>query len=197
MFKGVVVNATIGEICQSASKPRSWAQLLFGIVRENKPLVCMKMGTSLGISGSYIAAAIDLNRAGKLVTLEGSDELARLAGENFEKLGLTGIEQIVGRFADTLTKVLQDNNPIDFVFIDGHHDEKATKSYFETTLPFLNENAVLVFDDIRWSDGMERAWHHIKESPRIKIVLDLGPVGICHLTPSIKEKHEFKLKLDL
>ncbi len=192
MHRGVVVTRTIGETCRSASKPPFWAQLLFAIVREYKPHVCVEMGTSLGISGAYIASAIGLNGAGKLVTLEGSDDLARIAAANFETLGLTRIEQKLGRFSDTLEDVLNDQKPVDFIFVDGHHDEQATKSYFKTILPFLNDDAILVFDDVCWSEGMQRAWQHIKESSVIKIVLDLGPIGICHLTPHATDKHEFK-----
>ena len=69
--------------------------------------------------------------------------------------------------------------PIDYAFIDGHHDEKATISYFEKVMPHLSKNAILVFDDISWSDGMRRAWKHIEKNKLIKISLNLGVVGVC------------------
>jgi predicted O-methyltransferase YrrM len=86
------------------------------------------LGTCLGISTSYLAAALKLNLAGSVVTLEGAETKARLAAQNFRELGLSNVCTIVGRFQDTLDDVLE---PIKFAFIDGHHEESATLAYFE------------------------------------------------------------------
>jgi hypothetical protein len=39
----------------------------------------------------------------------------------------------------------------------------------------------MVFDDIRWSDGMARAWSAIEADPRVEQTWDLGSMGICLL----------------
>jgi hypothetical protein len=38
---------------------------------------------------------------------------------------------------------------------------------------------ILVFDDIRWSDGMKQAWRVLKKDVRFQLVVDLHGVGIC------------------
>ena len=38
---------------------------------------------------------------------------------------------------------------------------------------------MFVFDDIRWSLGMERAWNRLKTDPRLPIVVDLCGLGIA------------------
>ena len=46
----------------------------------------MELGTCIGISAAYQAAAIKLNEKGKLITLEGSVERTKIANENFMNL---------------------------------------------------------------------------------------------------------------
>jgi predicted O-methyltransferase YrrM len=43
---------------------------------------------------------------------------------------------------------------LDFAFIDGHHDERATVAYFQQMKPSLSPGAVVLFYDIKWSSGM-------------------------------------------
>ncbi|MBI4005366.1 MAG: class I SAM-dependent methyltransferase [Gammaproteobacteria bacterium] len=181
MNRNKIVTRTVGEICRNASKTGFWSFLLFKLIRKFGVSACLELGTCLGISTSYIAAALKLSGAGKITTLEGAESLASLASENFHKLDLDNVKIIVGRFQDTLNKVLNENGDMDFVFIDGHHDEKATLAYFEQVIPFLAERALLVLDDITWSEGMNRAWKTITEDKRIKISVDLRDIGICVL----------------
>jgi predicted O-methyltransferase YrrM len=122
---------------------------------------------------------LELNGAGTLVTLEGAPAIADLARGHLGRLGLGRAEVVVGRFQDTLPGVLAARRPVDYVFVDGHHDEHATLGYFEQLLPFLADSALLVFDDIAWSDGMRRAWTAIARDPRVTSAVGLGPVGLC------------------
>jgi hypothetical protein len=36
-----------------------------------------------------------------------------------------------------------------------------------------------VFDDIRWSDGMLRAWERIADDPRVALAVDLDRYGVA------------------
>ena len=75
--------------------------------------------------------------------------------------------------------MLESNTLIDYAFIDGHHDQDATIDYFRQIKPHLSPNAVLVFDDISWSDGMKKAWKTIKNDKDIEVYVDLFVVGVC------------------
>src|SRR5688572_26936117 len=86
MYRGETRTATIGETCRTASNPLSTALLLFKLIRAFHPRLCLEMGTSLGITAAYQAAALSLNGAGRLVTLEGADTIAALARENLNGL---------------------------------------------------------------------------------------------------------------
>lgn len=192
MYQGRASTTTVGT-CARASTSHYLSFLLFKLIREFKPLVCLELGTNLGISAAYQATALKLNGGGKIVTLEGAESLALLAKKNFQTLGLDDVVVVIGRFQDTLDKVLDEHGMIDFVYIDGHHDEKETLAYFEKVFPFLSERAVIIFDDIGWSNGMKIAWKAIETDKRVKISVDLSKFGVCLIDNRIVKKKIFKI----
>src|SRR6185437_7013815 len=144
----------------------------------------------------YLGAAQKLNQRGRVATLEGAPALAALAEQHLQSLGLDNVRVVVGRFQDTLAGVIQSDRPLDFVFIDGHHEEKATLQYFEQVYPALASKAVVVFDDIAWSDGMQRAWRSIEDDPRVQLSVDLSRVGVAVFDRSnTKKQHAVKIPL--
>jgi predicted O-methyltransferase YrrM len=171
----------LGEIHSEASVSTDRGRLLFALVRGMAPRRCVELGTSLGTSAAYLAAALELNGdGGRLVTLEGSGVRSAVARQNLSRLGLDGVELHVGSFAQTLPFVL-DEAPLDFGFVDGHHEEEPTVGYFTQMADHVDGLATLVFDDISWSAGMRRAWRRITADPRVVAEAHLGLVGVCLL----------------
>ena len=198
MRAGVEVTQALGEISAVASKSPFWCLLLFHLVRTLRPKSCIEMGTAVGISAAYQAAALELNGRGSLATLEGAATLASVARDNLDRLGLGGpgmVEVVVGRFEDTLRGVLASRQPIDYVFVDGHHHGPATLAYFEQMVPFLAEASVVIFDDIAWSDDMRKTWSAIAHDERVGLAIDLGEVGICVVGASMARHRHFKVPL--
>jgi predicted O-methyltransferase YrrM len=171
----------VSEMCVHASKSPFWALLLFRLIREHRPATGLELGTCLGISSAYQAAAMTLNGTGRFVTIEGSQALAEIAAANLKSLGLTNVAVLNGRFEDRLDEALRTLQPLEYAFIDGHHDEHATQVYFERLLPYCTGGAVLAFDDVDWSDGMARAWARVSRHPRVQHAVDLGRIGVCVL----------------
>jgi predicted O-methyltransferase YrrM len=137
------------------------------------------MGTCVGISAAYQAAALELNGAGKLLTLEGAPAVAALARQNLSQLGLQHRAEVrEGRFQDVLAEAAHVRAPLDLVFVDGHHDGDATLAYFKQLQPHLSPGGVIVFDDIAWSPGMRRAWERIAGDEIVSLAADLGEVGL-------------------
>jgi predicted O-methyltransferase YrrM len=169
---------TLAQFAKVAKRGRS-GLLLFRLVREFAPVSCLELGTSIGFSAAFQAAALELNGSGRLLTLERKPMLVELARNHFAWLGLSRVAVREGRFQDTLGDALKEMTPIDFAFIDGHHDEQATFEYFDRIHGALAASAVLVFDDIKWSEGMERAWSRISSDHRVGIAADLGNIGVC------------------
>jgi predicted O-methyltransferase YrrM len=175
--RGVVTTMTVKEVV-SFSLPAVWSEVMYYLTRAIRPEKALEMGTCVGISGSYIAAAMQLNNHGRLWTIEGSPATAALAEETFKLLDFNDrVTLLVGRFRDELEPCLRNQNSFDLVFVDGHHDGKATLAYFEQLKSHLAPDAVVVFDDIGWYGGMAKAWNEITADPTVKGFVRLGQMG--------------------
>jgi predicted O-methyltransferase YrrM len=192
--QGVAYTRSIAEICQQGNVSRFERNLLFALVRHTQPDRAIELGTSLGFSASYQAAALEMNGHGHLVTLDGDEAVTRIAAGHFQQLHLADRARIVvGRFRDTLGDALQREQPIDFAFVDGHHDGEATIGYFKQLMPFLSEHAVLVFDDIQWYESMQRAWVWLQHCPQVVVAIELDVVGICVYSRAAVRPRSYRL----
>jgi predicted O-methyltransferase YrrM len=171
-----VRKTTVGQLCKVAGTPSGQARLLYYLVKELQPKVCLELGTCLGISTAYQGAA--MHGQGKLLTIEGDAATAALARKNLFRWGLANVEVLSGSFSEVLPEALGFLKRIDYVLIDGHHDGEAMKEYFALIHPWLSKNACVVFDDIDWSAGMRKAWKEMQEQYTFGLAVDLGRVGI-------------------
>jgi predicted O-methyltransferase YrrM len=170
----------LAEVCRTDSKPPHWGRLLFSIVRELRPRHALELGAGVGLSAAYQAAALELVGGGRLLTLEAAEQRVALSRETLRELEL-GVRAEVrhGRFAEALEPALAELAPVDYAFIDGHHEEEATLRYWGAISPSLASPAVVLFDDIRWSPGMIRAWAALCRDSQVDLAADLGTVGAC------------------
>lgn len=172
---------TISSVAQSSTK-REWCEMLLSLVKAFAPASIVELGTGAGISTAYFAAGMTAEsgeRTGRLWTLEGSDALVELAQQNFERLGIHDLDVVLGRFQDTLGRVMRQAVPIDMVFFDGHHEGDATLHYFHEVLPYLSSRAVLIFRGIMRNPEMQQAWQQIMEHERVDVAVDMVYTGIC------------------
>lgn len=176
----------IKNITRNAAKSAKYAQLLFRLVDHFQPSSVLELGTSLGISTAYLAAA---NSKIKVISIEGCTETAKIASQNFKKLELTNIEQNIGNFDDLLPAIVNQQNKIDFVLFDGNHRKKATLNYFQICLQKSHEHSVFVFDDINWSDEMREAWEEIKNNDKVTVTIDLFFLGIVFFRKEQAKQH--------
>src|SRR5512138_2614371 len=92
---GATKKRAVQSIAASGLKPRKFAQLLHRVARYYHSQNIVELGTSLGVTTSYLAAS---PHTGRLCTLEGSRAIADLAAANFASLGYGNIEQVIGNF---------------------------------------------------------------------------------------------------
>mgnify|MGYP000453725812 CR=1 FL=1 len=78
---------------------------------------------------------------------------------------------------------------LDFGFLDGNHQQEPTIKYFEECLKYCDENSILIFDDIHWSNDMEKAWNKIKESSKVKLTIDLFFVGLVFIDKKLSKEN--------
>ena len=181
----------VKDIAASSLKPKKYSQLLFRMVQLYNKKNVLELGTSFGITTSYIAAA----KNNPVVTsMEGAESIAKIAQQNFDILQLNNINIIKGDFEKTLFPFLENAGTIDFAFLDGNHRKKPTLQYFQQILSNSTEETIVVFDDIYWSADMEEAWEEIKANKAVTLSIDLFFIGIVFLKKDFKVKQHFVIR---
>jgi predicted O-methyltransferase YrrM len=173
-----------------AVAPR-YGELLFRISRFFTPEMTLELGTSLGISAAYLSLG---NPEGRVITIEGCEETAALARENFDKLGLTNVRLVMGNFDEALPAILSEVDRLDMIFIDGNHRKDPTLDYFHRCLPHIHGKSVMILDDIHWSKGMEETWDEVRNHPLVKVTVDLFYMGLVFFRDELS-KENFILRL--
>jgi predicted O-methyltransferase YrrM len=175
-FEGTMVAS---EAAWWLSLPPIWCRFLMRLVGELEPRSAIELGSGVGISGAYQAAAMRGGEGGRLITLDASQDWAALAREGFEELGLSAsVELRLGDIAETLPAVLEEAAPVDYAFIDAEHTELGTISYFDTLAPHLAPGAVVVIDDVTYPQQSRRAWRAIRARPIVAKAVGLARVGV-------------------
>src|SRR4030095_837933 len=182
---------SISSIAKNAAKPKKFGQLLFRMVKYYKPKTILELGTSLGITTSYLSLA---KPDARLITMEGSKEIAEVAKRNFRNLETRNIEITEGNFDNTLSSVVHGLSTVDLAFIDGNHSQEPTERYFKELLAKTSNDSILVFDDIHWSSEMEASWATIKNNAAVTCSIDLFFIGIIFFRQEFKEKQHFVIR---
>ena len=172
-------------------KSKKFAQLLYRIVQYYQPKTIVELGTSLGITSSYLAAG---STTTKLFTSEGSANIAAKATQIFTNLKYTNLTLVEGDFAKTLPPLLSSLQEIDLAFIDGNHKKEPTLNYFHQLLQHSTNSTILIFDDIHWSAEMEAAWEQIKKHAKVTLTIDFFFIGLVFINTDFKEKQHFKIR---
>lgn len=186
---------SVSSIASTALKPRKYAQLMYRMVQYFPVGNIVELGTSLGVTTSYLAKA---RPEARVTTFEGAPAVAAVAKKNFTQLALNNITQKLGNFDLTLPEYLQSvqekNEKLDFIFIDGNHREDPTIQYFKELLPYAHNDTVMIFDDIHWSEGMEKAWQYIQSDSAVTLTIDLFFIGIVFFRKEQKEPEHFQIR---
>lgn len=185
---GATNTRRIKDIVKHAAKPPKFGQLFYRLVQYFQAGTVLELGTSMGLSTAYMASA-----GATVHTIEGCPNIAAKAGENFAALGLQNIRQYVGNFDTVLPSVLSEIPAPDIVYIDGNHREEPTVRYYLECLQKVKPSTLLIFDDVHWTEGMERAWEAVKGHPATTLSIDLFFIGLVFLREEFKVKQEFVL----
>lgn len=181
----------IRQIAATSLKPKKYSQLLQRIVQHYQPATILEIGTSLGITTSYLAKA---TAGTTVVTMEGAKEIAAVARDNFNSLDITNVQQVIGNFDDTLPSTLSQLEKVDLAFIDGNHRYEPTIRYYQQILEKLHDHTIIILDDIYWSSEMEQAWQWVKAHEQTRLTIDLFAIGIVVFRPEILHKQHFRIR---
>jgi predicted O-methyltransferase YrrM len=184
-------NRVVRDIASSSLKKKKYAQLLFRIAKYYDAKTIIELGTSFGISTSYLASATPDS---KVFTFEGSKNIAKIAVKNFENLHLKNIDLTEGSFEKNLLSASEKFTNVDLLFVDGNHRKDPTLEYFNFFLSKATNNSIFIFDDIHWSKEMEEAWDIIKTHPSVTLSMDLFFIGLVFFNKDFKVKQDFPIR---
>jgi len=172
---GEILEFTMEQVARTG-KNKYWGTFLHLLAYCSKSKTIVELGSCVGISGCYLSASPFCEQ---FITVEGSNSLASLAEKNLRQISDKYIvyKMLFDEAMDIFLPKLETG--VDFVFIDGHHEKIATIHYFERIKPKLNRGAIVVFDDILWSNDMREAWDYLSRLTGFVHALDLGVIGIC------------------
>jgi predicted O-methyltransferase YrrM len=189
--EGASKQKTVSKIARAALKPKRYAQVLYRLVKHYQPQSIIELGTSLGITTAYLSKG---NPGANITTVEGSDTVMEIAIQNLDNLQCRNIKAVHGNFDSVLGQVLQGYNSIDLGYIDGNHRYEPTIRYFRQFLERSHAGTILVFDDIHWSEEMEKAWEEIKSHPAVQYSIDIFFLGFVFFRKEFKVKQDFSVR---
>jgi predicted O-methyltransferase YrrM len=181
----------VSTIASRAIKPAKYAAMLYRLARYYQPSTIIELGTSLGITTSYLAKAVPYS---KIVTVEGSHAVREKALKVFDQLEIKNIESLEGDFNVLLPSILEKTGKVDLGYIDGNHRLEPTLNYFQQLVDKSHNDTVLIFDDICWSFEMETAWKTIKEHPSVRCTIDTFFLGFVFFRKEFKEPRHFQVR---
>jgi predicted O-methyltransferase YrrM len=167
------------------SVSEKYGRLLYHIIKHFRPEQIIELGTGSGVSTAYMAAALG---SGECISVEGNSERKKFAEKHLARLSLKNYSLISSDF-DSFLKNFTPSDHSFLAFIDGNHTYSATMRYFHFFRNFTNGNTILIFDDIRWSRGMEEAWKEIIADNRVVVSIDLFKMGILFFNPSVTSQN--------
>ncbi|MDP1725199.1 MAG: class I SAM-dependent methyltransferase [Bacteroidota bacterium] len=185
----------VSTLARNHLKPARIAEILYYITHHYPYQNIIELGTSLGITTSYLATGAQTHLNAKLHTVEGCSDVHGIAGEVFKQLNLgSAIHSHLGNFNTVLPKLLEEINDLDLLFVDGNHTCEATLDYFNQCLLKAHKDSLFIFDDIYWSKGMTQAWEEIKKHPKVTVTVDLFFIGLVYFRTE-QVKQDFKLRV--
>ena len=197
---GSSAEMTIAEVARRAASPEIWVRFFYQLSKTNIVNNVLEIGTNLGVSGQYFIKGLEDKKNTKFITLEGVKGLCEIASSRFDTLSSQDrFEVIHGLYDKTLPEVVKSKTRFDLVFIDGNHQYEATLNYFEMLKDNLADKAMVIFDDIHWSEGMRRAWREICEQKGIVFSINFFKLGMVVFDPkkSDTSSHHHQLFLSV
>lgn len=173
-------------IVKNNMKLFEYGQLLFRLVNYFQPTQIIELGTSVGINSAYMASVSSKNH---VIAIESNSEIAEISKNNFEKLELKNIEQIVGDIDSVLPTILAKCEFLEFVCFTGNASKNDTLNRFNKCLEKINGTSIFIFDNMYCSSEMKEAWNEIKNHDRVRVTVDLFFMGIIFFREEQVKQH--------
>lgn len=163
---------------EKVSTKTKFGRLYTWLVRLTQAQAVIEFGTAFGVSGMYWLAGLK-DTGGRLYTFEPNAKWAAIADQNLRTIH-DEFSLVVGTFEDNASHVLSPG-VAQIGFVDAIHTSEFVFRQFEILLPYMSTGAIIVFDDIAFSDDMRACWRHLARAPGVATSVSMGRVGLVEL----------------
>jgi predicted O-methyltransferase YrrM len=151
------------------------------LVQRAQPEIIVEFGAAFGVSGMYFLSGLETYSGGKLLSFEPNVVWAEMARSNLSKIS-DKYELVSGTFEENIGRVLPGDKRIDLAFIDAIHTKEFVLSQLDIVVGLANPGALIILDDINFSDNMRECWSMVANDPRFCSSAKLGDrVGVVEL----------------
>ncbi len=162
------------------SSPAPACALLAELIARTAPAWVVEIGSAFGVASVAMASALVAGGRGRFDGIELEDWKAALADAAVRAvLGDRGAVHAGG--VESVLPALVDRRAtrIDFAFVDALHTYDATWAEHRLLVAATAPGAVVVYDDVSFSDDMRRCWSAIARAPEVTdAVLVSGRWGV-------------------
>lgn len=167
----------------------TWSEkrALYETVQRFDPKVIVEIGSYLGASTNFLAAACSSNSTPRSTVYcvdtwmndamtEGPCDTYQSFLDNTDKykniVPIRGSSEIAAKnFRET----------VDLVFFDGDHSPEAIQADWKNWRPHLQQNAIVAMHDIGWANGVKQCYHENIED-KSNLVLRLPNLVVVQMT---------------
>jgi predicted O-methyltransferase YrrM len=150
------------------------------LAATRRPEVIVEIGTAFGISGMYWAAGLEQAGRGFLITFDPNETWHLIARQNIARISSSAIA--VPRTVEEGLDATLEGRSIDICFIDAIHTGDFVRSQISQVLPHMKPGALLLVDDITFSDDMKECWGALSLDQRFRASLTVDErVGLLEL----------------
>ncbi len=171
------------EMARSSEEVRSqprMGRVFSWLAATRKPGVIVEVGTAFGISGMYWVGGLEQAGSGTLLTFDPNETWHSIAVRNMARIGSRAIA-VARTVEDSLDETLAGRR-IDLCFIDAIHTGEFVRAQLALLLPHMTPGALILLDDITFSDDMKGCWQELALDERFRASLTLDQrVGLLEL----------------
>jgi predicted O-methyltransferase YrrM len=179
---------SVSTMASKALKQGKYSRFLYRLVDYLKCTEAIELGTSLGITTSYLASACN-----QVKTVEADKNVLNIAEEGWKQLSKRNIKSYCFDLNEGWTHLSNEIDTIDFLFVDANHRKEAVIRYLLQALPYIHQKSVIVLDDIHWSEDMLEAWNLLKSRKEVSLSFDIFQMGVLFFDSNLSKQH-FTLK---
>lgn len=175
---------SVGYLVRHHAVKKKYGRLLYRLAATVGKGRILELGTSTGISTSYLACAAPES---EIYSVEACAATQGIAAQH-PHLQSPRIHLICSSFNEAIVKFREEGLTFDLIFIDGDHRKESTLRYVEQLLELTYNHTVMIVDDIHWSEDMEEAWSLIKARPEVTLSLDMFQFGVLYFKKELSKQ---------